>query len=169
MDQHVIDVHVYEDSVRYAGLAKVTLPDITYLTQNISGAGVAGNIEAVTPGIIDAMTVTLNFPVASEETMKLSEPRPHNIDLRVAKQSEDPVAGTLPVKGDKHVMKVIPKKATGGALAQASPQDVSIECAVHYWATFMNGVKKMEIDPLNYIFMVNEVDYLSDVRNALGR
>ena len=39
MDQSVINFAVYEDSKEYVGMAKVTLPDLTALTQSISGAG----------------------------------------------------------------------------------------------------------------------------------
>lgn len=38
IDQSIINFAVYEDSIEYAGMAKVTLPDVTFLTQSISGA-----------------------------------------------------------------------------------------------------------------------------------
>lgn len=39
MDQSIINFKVYEDSVEYVGMAQATLPDLTALTQSISGAG----------------------------------------------------------------------------------------------------------------------------------
>ena len=47
MDQSVINFAVYEDSKEYVGMAKVTLPDLTSLTQAISGAGIAGNMDFI--------------------------------------------------------------------------------------------------------------------------
>lgn len=47
IDQSIINFAVYEDSIEYAGMAKVTLPDVTFLTQSISGAGIGGNIDAL--------------------------------------------------------------------------------------------------------------------------
>ena len=44
MDQSIINFKVYEDSVEYVGMAQATLPDLTALTQSISGAGIAGNV-----------------------------------------------------------------------------------------------------------------------------
>ena len=38
IDQSVINFAVYEDSVEYLGMSKATLPDVTFLTQSISGA-----------------------------------------------------------------------------------------------------------------------------------
>ena len=59
MDQSIINFKVYEDSVEYVGMAQATLPDLTALTQSISGAGIAGNVESVILGHFDAMTLGL--------------------------------------------------------------------------------------------------------------
>lgn len=86
MDQSIINFKVYEDSVEYVGMAQATLPDLTALTQSISGAGIAGNVESVILGHFDAMTLGLNFRTVTDQSVKLSEPRRHTIDLRVAQQ-----------------------------------------------------------------------------------
>lgn len=169
IDESIINFAVYEDSVEYAGLASATLPDISALTQSISGAGIAGNIEAVILGHFDAMTLTLNFRTVTEHAIKLSEPRRHNIDLRVAQQVEDTVAGKLGVQSTKHIFTVIPKRLSPGGVSPATPGNGSGEYAVRYWATYIDGVKKLEIDPLNFICIVNGVDYLADVKRALGK
>ncbi|MGD9567521.1 MAG: phage major tail tube protein [Sedimentibacter sp.] len=169
IDESVINFAVYEDSVEYAGMAQATLPDLTALTQSISGSGIAGNVEAVILGHFEAMTLGLNFRTTTEQAIKLSEPRRHTIDLRVAQQVEDTVAGAVVVQAVKHLFVVVPKKDTGGSIAPAAPTDASGEYAVRYWATYINGVKKREIDPLNFIYFVNGVDYLSDVKRVLGK
>ena len=76
MDQSIINFKVYEDSVEYVGMAQATLPDLTALTQSISGAGIAGNVESVILGHFDAMTLGLNFRTVTDQSVKLSEPRP---------------------------------------------------------------------------------------------
>lgn len=169
MDQSVINFAVYEDSVEYIGMAKVTQPDLTSLTQSISGAGIAGNVEAVILGHYDAMSLGLSFRTTSEAQIRLSEPRRHNIDLRVAQQIEDPVSGEVKVQNIKHVYVVIPKSDKGGSVAPASPTDGSGEYAVRYWATYIDGKRIREIDPLNFICYVNGTDYLAPVRKALGK
>lgn len=168
-DESIINFAVYEDSIEYVGMAKATLPDLTALTQSISGAGIAGNVEAVILGHFDAMTLTLNFRTTTEQAIKLSEPRRHTIDLRVAQQIENTVAGVVNVQSIKHILVVFPKKDAGGSLAPASPADGSGEYAVRYWATYIDGAKKREIDPLNFICYVNGKDYLADVKHALGK
>lgn len=169
MDQSVINFAVYEDSVEYLGMAQATMPNLTALVQSISGVGIAGNVEAVILGHYDAMSLGLNFRTTTEQSIRLSEPRRHNLDLRVAQQEEDPVSGTLVVKKVKHVFVVVPKTETGGTVAPASPMDASGEYAVRYWATYIDGKKVREIDPLNFICYVNGTDYLASVRTALGK
>lgn len=169
IDQSTINFAVYEDANEFCGLAKITLPDISYITQSISGAGIAGNIDAVIMGHIDAMNLGINYRTTTMAALKLLEPRRHNIDLRAAQQVEDTVVGRLQTQKIKHVLVVEPKKYTGGTIAPASPTDASGEFAVRSWACFIDGKKKLDIDPMNMKCEINGVDYLADTRKALGK
>lgn len=169
MDQSTINFAIYEDSTEFLGMSKVTLPDLTSLTQSISGAGIAGNIEAVLLGHFESMTLGLSFRNTTKQVVRLAETRRHNIDLRVAQQEEDTVKGTVAARSVKHVMVVIPKSTKGGTVAPATPTDGSGEYAVRYWATYIDGKKVQEIDQMNFICYINGVDYLADVRKALGK
>ena len=168
-DESVINFAVYEDSVEYVGMAGVTLPNLAAIVQTLSGAGIAGNVEVPVLGHYDVMSLTLNFRTTTEHSVRLSEPRRHNIDLRMAQQIEDTVAGEVKVQSIKHVLVVVPKTDTGGTVAPAAPTNGSGEYSVHYWATYIDGAKVREIDPLNFICEVNGVDYLADVRKAIGK
>lgn len=169
MDSAVINFAVYEDGKEFIGMASATLPDIGFATASHSGAGISGEIEDVILGHLNSMTLSLNFKTLSDNAFKLAEMRYHDIDLRVAQQEEDPVAGAIKVRAVKHFMRVIPKKTGGGGVAPASAADVSGEYAVRYWKTTIDGEKKQELDPLNFICDLNGVDVLSDVRTALGK
>ena len=72
--ESIVDFEVYEDSVNFVGIAQVTLPNINYLTQDITGAGISGTVEAVLIGMIDKMSTTLNFRSATEAAVKLLKP-----------------------------------------------------------------------------------------------
>lgn len=168
-DSAVINFAVYEDGKEYIGTASATLPDISLLTVSHSGAGIGGNIEDVIMGHVDSMTLSLNFKTLNENAFSLCELRYHDIDLRVAQQEEDPVSGAIKTRAVKHIMRVIPKKTSGGGVAPASAADISGEYAVRYWKTTIDGEKKLEIDPLNFICYVNGSDALADVKTALGK
>ena len=168
-DESVINFAVYEDSVEYVGMAGVTLPNLAAIVQTLSGAGISGNVEVPVLGHYDVMSLTLNFRTTTEHSVRLSEPRRHNIDLRMAQQIEDTVAGEVKVQSIKHVLVVVPKTDTGGTVAPAAPTNGSGEYSVRYWATYIDGAKVREIDPLNFICEVNGVDYMADVRKAIGK
>lgn len=164
-----IDFEVYKDSVDLLGVAKATLPDVAFLTQTITGAGIAGNIEAVLTGMVEAMTLGLNFRSVTDAATKLMAPVAHNIDLRVAEQYWDTVRTKKEVQADKYVMKVVPKNTKPGTVAPASAADTSGEYSVYYYAAYKDGKTLWEIDPLNYICAVDGVDYMADIRKALGK
>ena len=169
MDQTVINFACYEDNREFIGLATATLPDIGWINNSLSGAGIAGNIESVVLGHMEAMTLGLSFHTVTRYGILLAEPRIHIIDLRVAQQEENTVESALEVVALKHVFKMIPKAFRGGSVSPAAPGDPSGEYAVRYWATDINGRKTLELDPLNNRCFVNGRDYLAPVKAALGK
>lgn len=169
VDELVNNFAIYEDAVEYLGMAEVELSEIAALTEEITGAGIAGNVEAVVIGNFEAMTLTLNFRTVTDATIRLNEPRIHIIDIRAAQQSENTSTKQIDIDSMKYILRVRPKKLAPGKVAVASPADASGEYAVTYYAIYKNGKKEVEIDQLNYIYYVNGTDYLANVRAALGK
>ncbi len=169
VNESIINFAVYENAIEYYGMAEVTLPELTNLTAEVTGAGIAGNAESVILGHIEAMSMTLNFRTITKDAIALYEQRDHTLDLRAAQQSKDTVSGKTIVTPVKHVMTVKPKRLSPGKLAVASAADASGEFAVSYWATYIDGAKVLEVDVFNFIYIVNGVDYLAQVRTALGK
>lgn len=169
IDELINNFSVYEDAVEYLGMAEVTLPEVSNISEEITGAGIGGKIEAIVLGHVEAMTLTLNFRTVTQAGIKLSEPRLHKIDLRAAQQEQNTRTGKIETRAIKHILQVRPKKYAPGKLAAASAADASGEYAVSYYAIYIDGKKKLEIDPLNFIYYVNGKDYLAEVKKALGK
>lgn len=169
VDNGVTNFAVYEDATEFYGMAEVTLPEIASITEEVKGAGISGAFNGAFVGHIEAMTLTLNFRSVSADAIKLAEPRNHQIDLRASQQTWDNEAGRFKQTSVKHILMVTPTKLAPGKLAPASPAEASGEYAVTYFATYIDGAKKLEIDILNFIYFVNGTDYLADVRKALGK
>ena len=165
----VINYAVYEDATEFYGTANVQLPDLSSMTTTLSGAGIAGNVEAVILGHFEAMTMSMDFNTFCKDQANLAELRPHNLDLRAAQQTTNSSTGEIETDSVKHVLRVTPKKLGLGKLAPASTADASGEYAVSYFASYINGEKINEVDPLNFICIINGVDYLAPVRKALGK
>ena len=164
-----IDFEVYEDKTNYLGVSKATLPDISFITQTRTGAGIAGNIEAVLTGMVDAMTLGLEFRSATDAAVSLMKPVKHNLDLRVAEQFWDTTNQQKAVMADKYILVVMPKTFSPGSVAPASAADTSGQYSVYYYAGVKDGKTMWEIDPFNYICKIDGVDYMADVRKALGK
>jgi len=164
-----IDFEVYEDKVNYVGIAQVQLPDIAFLTLDLTGAGISGTIEAVLIGMVDKMTMTMNFRSHTGAAVSLMKPVKHNIDLRIAEQHWDTVKTERVVSADKYIMVAIPKKLTPGTVAPAAAVDANGEYSVYYYSAFKDGKVLWEVDPFNYICVVDGKDYMAEVRAALGK
>ena len=162
------DFKVYEGSTEFLGMSEVSLPDLEYMTETVTGAGVAGEFEESYRGYAKAMSVGLNFRSVTAAAIVLAEPRTHTLELRAAVQEYNTVSGEIEIKNIKHVMKVVPKKTSAGKLAAASPADASGEYGVRYWKMVKDGEVLLEIDSINFIFIVNKNDYLYDVQKALN-
>lgn len=169
VNEAVINFNVYENATEYYGMAEVTPPEISFITNEVKGAGISGTFESVVLGHLEALTLALNFRTVVSDAVALLEPRDHQLDLRVAQQDKDTVSGQTKVVAVKHVFVCKPKKLSPGKVAPASPADASGEYAVTYWAMFIDGKKEIEIDILNFICFIHGKDYLEDVRKALGK
>ncbi len=170
VDETVIGFAVYEDATEYLGISEATLPEISNITEEISGAGINGKYETPILGQIEPMILTLNFRTVTKNAIKLFEPRRHNIDLRAAQQKQDPTKGIVGVVPVKHVLTIVPKKLNLGKLATATAAEVSGEYDVMYYASYIDRKKVLEIDPLNYIYYVNGQDgRWAEIRKALGK
>lgn len=164
-----INLEIYEDSVNLLGVAKVKLPDITYPCVTISGAGMMGNMEVPLYGMVDAMSTTINWLTPHQDAVKLMSPKKHQLDMRVVEEYwgvQDAEVGTW---ADKYVMIVRPKTLSVGNVAPMAAADTSGEYAVYYYAAYRDGKQLWEIDKRNMKCVIDGVDYMADVRKALGK
>lgn len=167
ISQMVVDFNIYDKNEKMIGVSKVTMPTLQWVSQQMQGAGIAGTVEVIARGMMDAMTLGLDLRMCGEEAYKLTTPEVHTITLRNAEQYEDPVLGQIKVEGIKHVFGVMPKSLNPGSVAQASTHDGSSQFAVRRWACYFNGIRVLEIDQLNGICYMYGVDYRADINAVI--
>ena len=168
-DELIVNFEVYEDGSNLLGIAQCTLPNIQFMTQNIQGAGIGGTIDAVAQGMVNAMSFTMNFRSATGDAVKVFTPGAHQLTLMACEQGWDASRVTKVMKSDKFVITADPKNFNFGNLAPASVPDASNEYSVKYFAGYRDGKQLFEIDPINMKCVVGGVDYMADVRKAVGK
>lgn len=168
METGVINYAVYENRTEYLGVAEVTMPTVQFLTQTIKGAGIAGEVESILTGQMQAMEVGFKWHVLTKQAMALSTPKQHTLELREVQQSMG-ATGAISVTGVKHILKITPKSMSGGSLKPQSTSDPETKASVQYWAEYRDGKMVMELDPLGYKCLMSGTDYLASVRKAMGK
>lgn len=164
-----INLEVYEDNVNLLGIAKVSLPDINFKTVTISGAGMGGDLEIPLIGMLENMTMGINFLSVTDAAISLMAPRKHQLDLRVAEQYWNVEQAESGFWGEKYVVIAMPKSIKPGTIAPASAAEVSGEFDVYYYAAYQKGKQLWEIDKRNLKCVVGGVDYTAELRKALGK
>ncbi len=164
-----IQFELYEDAINLCGTAKVTLPSIAHMCTTLSGAGLMGNLEVPYIGMIENMTMDIEWDSPTGDAVKLLSPKKHQLDLRAAEEFWDTDETEVGVWPDKYVMIVRPKGFDPGSIAPMASPGSKNQFVVYYFAAYRNGEQLWEIDKRNQKFVVLGKDYWADVRKALGK
>ncbi|MEG2344095.1 MAG: phage major tail tube protein [Acidaminococcaceae bacterium] len=164
----LIGFTVFKDGARKMGIADITLPDIEYMSETLKGSGIGGELDMINPGNISAMSTTFNWRTINEDVTEFAQPKAHSVECFGAVQTYDAGAGELKAYQVKLSMRVMPKKISLGKFDNNSTSDTSNEFSVVYMKLSIDGKTKIEVDPLNYIFVVDGTDFLAKSRNLLG-
>lgn len=150
------------------GVADLQLPSLDAMTETVSGAGIAGEYESANLGHFQSMKLTLNWRMITDELLEFLKPETLQVDCRLANQEYDPTAGKHKFKPNRVVVKGNVTKNDLGKAEKGSPYDGSTEIEVIYMKLEREGKVLVELDKINYIYIVNGKDYMADIRKALG-
>ncbi|SFA91551.1 hypothetical protein SAMN05216312_102215 [Cohnella sp. OV330] len=158
----------YRDGTDYLGVVDVTLPSFEALTDTVRGAGIAGEIDSPAVGLFGSMTVTLNWRTVVAEGARLLAPKAHALDFRGNMQTYDIVTGQYNNVGVKVTLRAVPKKFDLGKFDANSTTDTSNDLEVIYIKVVVDTKSIVELDKYNYVYVVDGVDYMADIRKNLG-
>jgi len=167
--EKAINFSVYYDGEDYLGTADGDLPSLEAMTDEVKGAGIAGKFDSVTLGHFDSLKLSLTWRTVTDAVIKLSHQKAHDIDLYAALQDYDAGRGEYKTRSLHVYVKAIPKTIGLGKLTVAEKTDTKTEFELLYIKVELDNKERIELDKLNYIFKVDGVDYLADVRSALGK
>ena len=146
------------------GVADITLP----MSDTVSGAGIAGEIETPTMGQLSSMEFGINWRTINKSLIKLAAPNFHSLEFRGAQQVLDKEHEELTIEDVRVVVRGLPKETDLGKGQTAAKTDSSTTLECTYLKVDIAGDTVVEIDKLNGICNIDGTDYWSAIRKALG-
>lgn len=166
--ERLIGFRVYNDSNDLLGIATVDLPEIEAMSDTVSGAGIAGEVESPVLGHFSSMTTTFTWRTIEKAAMELNAQSAHAVEVRGSQQVYDAANGTYSTVPVRAAMRIVPKTFTLGTFETGATTDTEQEFEVLYIKVFINGKAMLEIDKYNYIAKFGDEDILASVRADLG-
>ena len=136
----LINFRIYGDGNDMLGTANLTLPKLNAMTDTVTGAGIAGEVEVPVRGNFKSTELQAKWRTIDPNAAKLFTQTSHDIDCRGAFQVQDP--------------------------ATMTDTTTSFECL--YLKLTINGKVVMELDKLNCVCKIGDTDLMAEVREALG-
>lgn len=144
---------------------EVELPELEALTETIEAAGVLGEIETPATGHFGSAKVKIPFAILHEDVFKLVDTtKALELTLRGSEQFMDRKTGNTE---DIPVKIVIRGKATTntlGTLAKGKKGEPEIEIETLYIKVDVNNSTVLELDKLNFKYLVNGTDLMAKIR-----
>jgi len=166
--ERIVGYRVYKSGADLLGVADVELPKIQYITDTLKGAGILGELETPTIGQTKSLKVKINFRTTTTGMISLLDCSGHDLEFRSAVQKYDVSSGERSLDANRIVIRGFPSEGELEKLESGGANSSSVELECVYLKYVINGVTVLEIDKLNYKYVVNGNDSLSLIRSALG-
>ena len=163
-----INFKVYLNGTDLLGVAEGTIPALEAMTSEVKGAGVAGVVESPVLGHFNSTNMTLTWRTPTDDFMKLFNHITNDLELFSALQQYDAGLGTYKVVPLQVSIRAITKTSTPGNLTVGDNMDTQTEFEVVRMKIYLDGKERVVMDKYNYIYKVDGVDRLAEVRTALG-
>jgi P2 family phage contractile tail tube protein len=166
--EKVVNYNVYLEGEKLVGVSgEVTLPNLEAMTETIGGAGIAGEFESATPGHFSSTQMEVPFRTILDPSFNLFTPEAKTLILRASQQSFDVSGGMVNHRGLKIILKVMPKGLDLGTMGVGKPTETKNTLEVLYIKIVEDGYTLLELDKLNFIFIVNGVDVFENIRDQI--
>ena len=93
LPEQTIAFRIYHDGTDQIGVATIDLPELSYMTESLSGAGIAGEIDSPTLGMTESMTLKMSFNSVYPEIYNMLDwTRSNLFECYAAVQMSDPAS-----------------------------------------------------------------------------
>lgn len=166
--ERLINCMIYNKSKALVGTGEVELPSLEAMTDTVTGAGIAGEIDSPVLGHYGSLGLTITFRTIENDVVELAAPKAHQLEIYGSQQSYDASTGEYKTTPVRVAVRAIPKNVSFGTFEPGATTDTEAEFEVTYIKVTINKKEVCEVDKLNFIAKFNGEDYLSSVRSDLG-
>lgn len=158
--------NVYKNGNRLIGISgEVSLAEISFMTETISGAGMLGEYETVIMGHTSSMTQEIPFRMLEEDVFSLANPMDvQELTLRGTVQISERGTGKIGTGGIRIVFRGRPKSFKSGTIKMGGQMGASVLLELLYIMIEVNGENKFELDKLNEVFKVDGDDIMARIK-----
>jgi P2 family phage contractile tail tube protein len=147
------------------GTVTVELPSFELMSNTFKGAGVGGEVNVPTPGVMNAQTVTISVPLIYGEITKfMALGTTRTLDLRNEIIVNNKDTHALEKVPNRWVLKGPLSQSNPGKVEQGAAGDASVVMQVYYAHHWLDGDEILEWDPFKGIYTVNGNDLMSETR-----
>jgi P2 family phage contractile tail tube protein len=158
----------YAGSTELLGIANAELPSLEYITESISGLGIAGEMETPVIGHLKALPFKFTWNAPNKQAIALLTSMSHHMEVYGSIQHHDSGTGELISEAVKVVVRGMPKKVGIGKIEPAKKMESETELECSYIKIWLGGIEMLEVDKINFICRIMGHDELERVRKDLG-
>ena len=167
--EQTIAYRVYWQGKDLLGTAQIEMPQVQYMTETLSGSGLAGEIESPVIGLTQSMSCKMSFTSATPDVFDtLDWTLQPLFECYSALQFADETSGIRDSIGYRINMIGRPKSMSLGSLEQGKKHGNEEELELTRLEILLDGKEKLLIDKLQFIHRVNGKDLLQKVRGQMG-
>ena len=160
--------NVYNDSAKkLIGISgELELPEMEAITDTIEGSGVLGEIEDPVTGQFSIMKMKIPFATLYEDMFSImNTTKPPQLTLRASMQCMDPSTGETGYYPVKIVVRGKASTSNMGKVVKGKKMEPEVELEILYIKIQINNKTVLELDKLNFKYVLNGVDMLAKIRS----
>nr|WP_325300171.1 phage major tail tube protein [uncultured Dysosmobacter sp.] len=160
--------NIYDDKAsKLIGVSgEIELPELEAITDTLEGSGVLGEIEDPVTGQFASAKIKIPFAVLYESYFSiLNTTKPPQLTLRASMQCMDPATGETGYYPIKIVVRGKASTSTLGKVVKGKKMEAEVEMEIMYIKIQINDTTVLELDKLNFKYVLNGEDMLAKIRS----
>lgn len=158
----------YYQGTRFLGMTTIDLPDFNFLTDEVSGPGIMGNLAVPAIAHTESLEVTINWRTIHEDLTFLLSPHAHDLTFRISQHNYNASTGRTISQPTRIDFRGLTKSSAIGKLEKSAETESKTTFELITLKVYVDNINWLDYDKLNYKFVVNGTDYLADFRSSVG-